>query len=114
MSDHRDRRLIAEIAAMASLTRADTLPIVRPGAGVSRAGLRLDDLKGELRRRRPLLEKPIDGLAVPDELIETAALDTHPIEPWDTNRALGIVQEPFLRDYCAYFYVHLLQPLSTR
>ncbi|MCG8417466.1 MAG: hypothetical protein MJE77_05920, partial [Proteobacteria bacterium] len=59
-----------------------------------RAGGRLDDLKNELRERRPVLEKLLDGLEVPDEIVETAALSSTRIEPMDTKTGLGIIAEP--------------------
>ena len=79
-----------------------------------RAGGRLDDLKNELRERRPILEKLLDGLEVPDEIVETAALGSTRIEPMDTKTGLGIIAEPFLRYYSENFYLHMLHLLATQ
>ncbi|MCG8419793.1 MAG: hypothetical protein MJE77_17810 [Proteobacteria bacterium] len=79
-----------------------------------RAGGRLDDLKNELRERRPVLEKLLDGLEVPDEFVETAALGSTRIEPMDTKTGLGIIAEPFLRYYSENFYLHMLHLLATK
>ena len=79
-----------------------------------RAGGRLDDLKNELRQRRPVLEKLLDGLEVPDEFVETAALGSTRIEPMDTKTGLGIIAEPFLRYYSENFYLHMLHLLATQ
>ncbi|MCG8425238.1 MAG: hypothetical protein MJE77_45740 [Proteobacteria bacterium] len=79
-----------------------------------RAGGRLDDLKNELRERRPILEKLLDGLEVPDEFVETAALSSTRIEPMDTKTGLGIIAEPFLRYYSENFYLHMLHLLATQ
>ena len=79
-----------------------------------RAGGRLDDLKNELRERRPVLEKLLDGLEVPDEFVETAALGSTRIEPMDTKTGLGIIAEPFLRYYSENFYLHMLHLLATQ
>ena len=79
-----------------------------------RAGGRLDDLKNELRDRRAILENLLDGLEVPDQIVETAALSSNRIEPMDTKTGLGIIAEPFLRYYSENFYLHMLYLLATK
>ncbi len=77
-----------------------------------RAGMRLDDLKYELSDRRDLLKQLAHGLPVPDDIVETALLQTHRTEPMDTKQGFGFVCRPFLRDYGEYFYWHMLHLLE--
>lgn len=87
-------------------------PDVNPMLFCRRRDTRLSDLTGFLRERIGLLEAIAqDRIEIPEEVIDTAVFNSHRIEPMDTSRGFGIVGQPFLRDYCEYFYLHILDAL---
>ena len=78
-----------------------------------RHGARLQQLLASLLDNKPVLEALLDGLEIPDQLIEEVVMDDYEsMQVMDTKNGLGVSSLPFLHDYCEYVYLELLNRLG--